>query len=157
MCHHRTGTFRASLQVKITLECSILTDFEFIPHIAAVDEVENYLWSEADIMEGISKSGPKSIHFDSKSVAHLEDIYLQGSINLHFFVLSDSDRQEMLRFEGYRSGTRVVLKEENIFVLDAQWNEVTLEIDAPLIDSIKISFRLRLRLSVDELQINSMN
>lgn len=155
------GTFRASLQVKDSQgnwSAPYSQTFEFIPHIAAVDEIENYVWSEADIMEGISKSGPKSLHFDSNSVAHLEDIYLQGSINLHFFVRSDSDRQEMLRFEGYRSGTRVVLKEENIFVLDAQWNEVTLEIDAPLIDSIKISFPTTASsLYVDELQINSMN
>ncbi len=156
-----SGTFRAVLQVQDSKEnwsAPYTQTFQFVPHTVARDDIEYYAWSQAEYKEGVSKSGPKSLLFEADSVAHLEAIYLEGSVSLHFFVRSDSNRQEKIRFEGFNSGSRVVLREENIYVPQTGWKEISIEIDSPLIDSLKISFPMtNSPVYIDELQINSMS
>lgn len=155
------GTFRAVLQVRDMNEnwsSPFSQTFQFVPHTMAQDNIEYYAWTTANITEDVSRTGPKSLMFSSDSVAQLDSIYLEGSISLHFFVRSDSGRQEKLRFEGYNSGSRVVMIEENIFVHDSDWKEITLEVSSPLIDSLRISFPMTdSPIYIDDLQINSMN
>lgn len=155
------GTFTATLRVRDSQDNwspPFTQTFSFTPYSRSLDEIEHYSWSSASFSEEMSMTGSKSLLFDQESSAQIDNIYLEGNVSLHFYVRSDESRMERVRLEGFRQGSRLVLQEEDIFISADEWKEITLEMSAPPLDALRISFPdAQAAVFLDVLQINSVN